>query len=61
MAKLMPDYDTGNRAAAIIIMANPIKYAGIMTAWATLWMEVHQKPVTPRQDDTHHILPLFDH
>lgn len=32
-------YDEGNLRAARVILADPVRYAGAMHQWATLWME----------------------
>ena len=46
---MMPDYDPGNRAAALIILQDPARYAGLMTEWATLWLAEHPDHGTPRK------------
>ena len=48
---MMPDYDPGNRAAALIILQDPARYDGLMTDWAKLWLEEHPNHGTPRKRD----------
>jgi hypothetical protein len=33
----------GNEIAARIILADPVKYAGLMVMWAQLWMRRHKE------------------
>jgi hypothetical protein len=38
--------ERGNEIAARIIVADPVKYAGLPLMWALLWMERHQREVS---------------
>jgi hypothetical protein len=39
--KIAKGIAAGNELAARIILADPVKYAGLMVEWAELWMERH--------------------
>ena len=47
----IPNYDKQNRAAAQIIMANPVRYAGLPYLWAMLWLDLHQQAVLGAKTD----------
>lgn len=37
----MKDYDTDNRIAARVILADPVRYAGGLLIWAIEWARAH--------------------
>jgi hypothetical protein len=41
------DYDRDNEEAAAIILADPVKYDGLMLKWAKSWMERHKTASKP--------------